>query len=275
MHGDGPAQEMEAQRGIMANMLPFIELGPIKLPTYGFLLCVSLLAGIQWAVARAPRFGLPADFIYTLSCVSALVAVVGAKLTTWAIAGVPGTLEVMFTTAGTFLGGFLLAILTAGVTSYRAGYSIWSVGDCAAPAFALGVVLVRIGCFGASCDYGLPTDVPWGVVFTNPVAAQFTGIPLGLKLHPSQLYESALGLSILITLLWMERKPRKSGALVLTFATMYSIGRFVLEYWRGDVERGIYGPLSTSQWLSLGTVALFWAFFYWTAKARAASLQER
>ncbi len=256
-------------------MLPFIPLGPISLPTYGFLLCVSLLAGIHWAVKRAPRFELPPDFVYTQSCVAALVAVVGAKLTTWAIAGVPATLEAMFTTAGTFLGGFLLAVVTAGVASYRAGHSMWAVGDCAAPAFALGVVLVRIGCFGASCDYGVPTEMPWGVVFTNPLAAQYTGIPLGVKLHPSQLYESALGFIILVTLLWMERRRRKSGALVLTFATMYSIGRFVLEYWRGDVERGGYGPFSTSQWLSLGTVALFWGVFYWTAKARAAVPQQR
>ena len=251
-------------------MFPFIELGPLKLPTYGFLLCVTLLVGIQWAVARAPRFGLPQEFVYRTSALAALVAVLGSKVTDWIIRGGRVSFEAVFTAAGTFLGGFLMAIVVAAVAARRAGLSMWRVGDCAAPAFALGVILVRIGCFGASCDYGKPTGVPWGVVFTNPLAAQFTGIPLGVRLHPSQLYESALGLIILVVLLLLDRKPRRPGLQVMTFTVIYSVGRFVLEFWRGDVDRGMWGPLSTSQWLSMVTIALFAYFFVRTAEKQLA-----
>lgn len=243
-------------------MLPFVELGPLKLPTYGLMLCISLLAGIQMAVARAERHGLERSFVYTTASVAALVAILGSKLSDWLIRGSGAlSLGTALTGAGTFLGGFLLAWVAIVIAAQRARVSVWRLADSFAPSVALGVVLVRVGCFGASCDYGKPTELPWGVVFTNPVAAQFTGVPLGVRLHPSQLYESALGLVILVVLLVAERKPRPAGLLALTFATLYSAGRFVLEFWRGDVDRGLWGPLSTSQWLSVVTLVAFWGLY--------------
>ncbi len=264
-------------------MFPFIHIGPLTLPTYGILLATSLLVGIQWGVARAPKLGLPAPFIYSTGALCSLVAVLGTKVTDWIIRGGNVSFEAMITAGGTFLGGFLLAIITAAVASHRAGLSMWRVGDCAAPSFSLGVILVRIGCFGASCDYGKPTDLPWGVVFTNAQASLYSGIPLGVRLHPSQLYESALGVLILITVLTMESRwftdrfawARRSGVLILTFGTMYSTGRFILEYWRGDLDRGFYGPFSTSQWLSIITVALFWIAFRLTARGEILEVQPK
>lgn len=260
-------EHRRARLSAARNLLPFIELGPLKLPTYGLMLCISILAGVQMAVSRAERHGLAPNFVYGAASVAALVAILGAKLTDWAVrGGGPIQLSTLLTGAGTFLGGFLLAWLAVVVMAYRARVSLWRLADSFAAPVALGVILVRLGCFGASCDYGKPTDAPWGVVFTNPVAAQFTGVPLGVRLHPSQLYESALGLLILIVLLTLERKPRPAGRLVMIFATMYAGGRFVLEFWRGDVDRGLWGAFSTSQWLSLVTLAVFWGLYVFTRK---------
>ena len=87
-------------------------------------------------------------------------------------------------------------------------------------------------------------------LLTNPVAAQIGGVPLGIPLHPSQLYESLYELGVFLLLMYLSRKPRRPGFLIWTFALCYSAGRFFLEFLRGDLDRGFWGPLSTSQWLS-------------------------
>jgi phosphatidylglycerol:prolipoprotein diacylglycerol transferase len=238
-------------------MFPFIELGRLRLPTYGLLLGVAILLGVWMAVARAERYKLAANATYTTASLAVLVALLGAKLTHWLIHRSTLLPSAMISSAGTFLGGFLLACLATAICARRAKISLWRLADSFAPSLALGVAIVRVGCLAASCDYGKPTDLPWGVVFTNPVAAQLSGVPLGARLHPSQLYESVLGLLILGVLLILQRKRRPPGFLILAFATIYSVGRFLLEFLRGDVDRGFWGLLSSSQWLSLATLLVF------------------
>lgn len=238
-------------------MLPFLDFGLFRLPVYGLLLAAALLAGIWLAVKRAPRHGLDPDFVYSTAALAGLAGIIGSKLLDFALHREFYTLKTLITGAGTFLGGFLLAALATYLAARRARVSFWRVGDSFAPSLALGVMVVRVGCFAASCDYGKPAELPWAVTFTNPEASSFTGVPLGVPLHPSQLYESALGLLILLTLLVVGRQPRPTGFLLLVFGVMYSVGRFLLEFLRGDVDRGFFGPLSTSQWLSLVVLALF------------------
>ncbi len=250
-------------------MKPFLlEIGGFRLPTYGVLLCVAILAGIWMAVRRAERHGLSRDFVYSTATLAVLAALIGARLTDWLRFGELYTWRALLTSAGTFLGGFLLAFAVTAVVAWRSGNSLWRIGDAFAASLALGVAVVRVGCFAASCDYGKPTTLPWGVTFTDLTAASFTGVPLGVRLHPSQLYESLLGLVILGTLLLAERKPHRPGFLFLIFATMYGIGRFLLEFLRGDVDRGFWGPLSTSQWLSLVLLGLSCGG-YWLTQRRA------
>ena len=155
----------------------------------------------------------------------------------------------------------MLAVVACYFAAYRVKIPLLRLGDACAPSLALGVAIVRIGCFGASCDYGKATDLPWAVVFTRPDSARLTGVPLGIPLHPSQLYESALGVVLFGSLWMLERKPRQPGRLIYAFAALYSAGRFLLEFLRGDINRGFWGPFSTSQWLSL-LVLLVFAVFY-------------
>lgn len=256
-------------------MLPFIHLGPIKLPVYGLLLATAILLGVHLAARRAARHGLARDFVFSTAALAVLAGLVGAKLLDWMLHYETYSLETLISGAGTFLGGFLLGFAATAIAAWRARASLWKVGDTFAVSLALGVMLVRVGCFAASCDYGKPTDLPWGVVFSSQVAADFTGVPLGVRLHPSQLYESALGMLILITLLILERKPRPAGFLILSFVTLYAAGRFLLEFLRGDVDRGFFGPLSTSQWLSLVMVALFYGFYLRRTREPSEQRQRR
>lgn len=242
-------------------MHPFINLGPFRLPTYGLLLCLAILVGVPMAVKRAQKQKIDGELVYAHLSGTVLIALLGAKLTDWMIARGSLSLTTLVSGAGTFLGGFLFAVLACSCAAYRAKIPLLLLGDACAPSLALGVAIVRIGCLGASCDYGKPTDLPWAVVFTRPEAARLTGVPLGVPLHPSQLYESALGVVLFATLRMLERKARRQGCLIFVFAGLYSVGRFFLEFLRGDINRGFWGPFSTSQWLSLLVLLVFSAFY--------------
>jgi phosphatidylglycerol:prolipoprotein diacylglycerol transferase len=120
-----------------------------------------------------------------------------------------------------------------------------------APGIALGHVIGRLGCLMAGCCYGLPTNVPWAVTFTDPFAAANVGTPLNQPLHPTQLYEAGAELLILVFLLATERKGRTfPGRTFWSYMFLYAVSRFIIEFYRGD-ERGLVMGLSTSQFISL------------------------
>ena len=104
----------------------------------------------------------------------------------------------------------------------------------------------------AGCCYGRPTHVPWAITFTNPAAAANVGTPLGVPLHPTQLYESAAEALILVLLLWTEKKGRPfEGRTFWSYLVLYGISRFVIEFFRGDERGVVFGTISTSQFISL------------------------
>jgi hypothetical protein len=130
-------------------------------------------------------------------------------------------------------------------------------------AIALGpmVAVARLGCFVAGCDYGKLASLPWAV---RPSAGQpgfFAQVEQGLlpfdalhamPVHPTQLYEAALGVGMLL-LAWGARRRRPGDAVAITLAA-YAAGRFVIEFWRGD-PRAMLGPLSLAQLLSVAVLA--------------------
>jgi len=96
------------------------------------------------------------------------------------------------------------------------------------------------------------------VIFHSEDAHALVGVPLGVPLHPSQLYES-LGTAILLVILLAVLKKRKfPGQVAALYLIFYAILRFALEFFRGDVARGTVfgGVLSTSQFIALLVVFL-------------------
>jgi phosphatidylglycerol:prolipoprotein diacylglycerol transferase len=133
---------------------------------------------------------------------------------------------------------------------------MWTTADLFAPGIALGHVIGRLGCLLAGCCYGIPTNVPWAVTFTDPAAATNVGTPLGVPLHPTQLYDAGAELVILAYLLRTERRGTPyPGRTFWQYMCLYAISRFVIEFFRGD-ERGMAWGLSTSQIVSLAIVPL-------------------
>src|SRR5208337_786370 len=220
-----------------------------------------------------------------------LVALVGAKvlliLADWSYYRAnPGEIFSLSTlmAGGVFYGGFL-ATLFFTIWYVRVNkISFGKLTDVIAPALALGHSVGRLGCFSAGCDHGKPTTAPWGVVFTSTFAHEVAGVPLGVRMHPTQLYESITTFVIFGLLLWWFPRKKRDGDVFLGYVGLYAVGRFFLEFLRGDEDRGFVFNhlLSTSQFIALLALAgiatvLIWRRGHRTEELSAgpASMNER
>ena len=234
--------------------------GSFRLPTYGVLLAVGLVAAIWTATRLGRREGLEAGRILDFSTWLIVVGLVGAKvlmiLTDWRFYWAnPGELFSWATleAGGVFYGGFLSAVFFALWYTRLHRLPMLKVFDAYAPPIALGQSVGRLGCFAAGCDYGKPSTSSLGVTFTNPISHNLTGVPLGIRLHPTQMYESLATLAIFGILLWQYRRKTRDGQIFLLYLALYAVARFFIEFLRGDEDRGFVFNhlLSTSQFIAL------------------------
>ena len=121
--------------------------------------------------------------------------------------------------------------------------------DMLIPSVALAQGFGRIGCFLAGCCFGRETDSPLGIVFHESRYA-----PNGVSLVPTQLISSGLDFLHFFILIWYAGRKKADGQIGGLYLILYSIGRFILEFYRGDLIRGNIGSLSTSQFISIFTV---------------------
>ncbi len=232
------------------------EVGAFPVYTYGVLLAAAYLGGLWFAVRRARARGLNPDRVMDLGIWIIASALVGAKLLLLVVdfdyyRHHPADLLNVVRSAGVFYGGLIVAVLVAIWYMRRVKLPLWPTADAFAPGIAFGHVVGRMGCLMAGCCWGKPTDVPWAITFTNPLAEANVGTPLGVPLHPTQIYEAAAELLILIALLATERRGRNfAGRTFWFYMLAYAISRFIIEIFRGD-PRGSIGVLSTSQLISV------------------------
>ncbi len=237
------------------------ELGPVTVYTYGVLLAAAYLVGLQLATTRARARGLDPARVMDLGIIIIVAAIIGAKLLLFAVDfnfywSHPGEVFSLARSGGVFYGGLALAVLASFWYMARHKMPLWATCDVFAPGIALGHAVGRVGCLFAGCCYGRPTTMPWGVVFSDPFAASYVGTPLGVHLHPTQLYEAGAELLILAALLISERRGRPfAGRTFWIYTLLYGVARFIIEFYRGD-ERGSLAGLSTSQFISVVLVPL-------------------
>jgi len=237
------------------------ELGPITVYTYGVLLAAAYLLGLQLARVRAKKRGLDPNRVLDLGIYIIISALIGAKLLLLVtdfktFTSDPRELLTLARSGGVFYGGLILAVTVALWYIRKIGLPLWTTCDVFAPGIALGHVIGRFGCLFAGCCFGKPTTKPWGITFTDPFAAANVGTPLGVPLHPTQLYEAGAEFLILLLLLGTEKKGRAySGRTFWLYMLLYGISRFIIEFYRGD-ERGTVGMFSTSQFISILLVPL-------------------
>lgn len=251
--------------------------GDFFLPAYGALVALGVLAGMKISTTLGVRRGMDAEKISNLVVVCALSGLAGAKLAMiwfdWEshYSRNIGDIFSLSTlqAAGVFQGGLVLAIGVAWWYMKKHGLPFLETADVLAPGIALAHGIGRIGCFAAGCCWGAVCDRPWAVTFRNPDAAALTGVPLGIPLHPTQIYEAAAEF-LIFGMLWQRANWKQGpGAQIGFYLVTYSVVRFGVEFVRSHAQGLVLG-LSLTQWMSaafVGLGLLFWRRSHTTAAA--------
>ncbi len=250
------------------------DLGPITVYTYGVLLAAAYLLGLKFAMVRAQARGLDSVRVLDLGIYIIISALVGAKLLLLitdfrTFRADPAELLTLARSGGVFYGGLhprgrAWRSGTSGVRGCRCGRP----ATCSHPGS-------RSATSSAGSDVSSPVAATAGrrrnrgaLSSRDPFAAANVGTPLGVHLHPTQLYEAGAELLILGILLFAERKSQRfAGFTFWLYILLYAISRYIIEIFRGD-ERGTIGMFSTSQFISLVLAPLAIAMLLYLARRK-------
>jgi len=237
------------------------RIGSFPINTYGVFLALAFLCAILITVKLAARDGLAREKVYDLCLWMLLCSLIGSKILMlftepeyrdhpWQLLSLD-----FLRSGGVFYGGLIGAVVSGYLLMKRYKLPWWKTADACAPGIAIGNFFGRQGCFAAGCCWGKPTSLPWGVKFTE-LGHEITGVPAGVPLHPTQLYESFSMLIVFFFLWWLHGRRRFDGQVILTYALLYSAVRFLIEFLRDDPRGDILGlttltGLSTSQLISI------------------------
>ncbi len=256
-------------------VLPILfKIGSVSVHTYGVAIAAAFLASIFLIRSEAKRKGFHPDLAYDIVLFAMVGGIVGARLFYvigyWhEFTGSPMQIFAIWQGGLVFYGGFVggaLAVL--GLIKFRK-LPLGKVADMIAPSLALGSAIGRLGCFANGCCCGKETTLPWGVKFTS---SQSSASPLGVPLHPTQLYEFTYNIIILGLLLWARPRIKSDGLIFWIYISMYGLSRFIVEFFRTNPTFAL--GLGRSQIFSLfllvtGLIVIFGYYF------RANSLEAR
>lgn len=233
------------------------------LPGYFQLTALAAVLGSAIALRMAARErAAPAHMARAIAC-AYLAALVGGYLFEAAralpAALASGAWQPVLHPGRAAYGGLLFGAAAAAVYLRRARQPLAPFFDRVSVGTGISFALVRVGCFIAGCDYGVPTALPWAVRFPPGSLAALEHVRRGfvppgapsLPVHPTQIYEACLGLvGAAGASLWL-RRGRRDGTAFTVFVAVYALGRFAIELVRGDNNRGHVLALSTAQWVSI------------------------
>lgn len=237
------------------------KIGDFTIHTYGFMIMIGASLGFLYmASVSRKELGIAWDKIQNLAILVILSAFVGGKL--FFYLEDPGyyfsSLDNMkrnFRTGFVFYGSLLFAVPLIVWYFKKEKWPLWPLMDRLAITACIIHGMGRLGCFFAGCCHGIPTEMPWGVTFSDPVSQ---AEPLHTALHPTQLYSAFLIFSIMTILLMFKRHKRFEGQLFFIYIILYATGRGIIEVFRGDEARGyiIDGVLSHSQFISIVVIII-------------------
>lgn len=248
-----------------------LNLGGIPIYTYGVLVAAGVLLSLWYGRRQAPRAGVDPDKLWNMGIYFVLVALLVAKI--WLVLSawdyyLANPREIFslatFQSGGTFYGGLVGGVLTILLYTHFQKMPLLPTLDTCAAALPVGHAIGRMGCFFAGCCYGKPTSEPWGVTFTNPTAAQLAGTPLGVHLHPTQLYEASLEFLNFLFLMWLGKRQRFVGQIFGAYLMLYGTERGIIEFFRGDPGRSMmfHDSVSLMQLVSAALI-ITGAFLWW------------
>jgi phosphatidylglycerol---prolipoprotein diacylglyceryl transferase len=280
-------------------------LAPLPIYSYGAMLCLSIIIGWFLTLGLAEKDGLPRETMANCYFVTALSALVGARLLYvltnlhefQAFTDLFALRRGGLVAYGGFLGGFVGALVYLRRNKLR----LMPWADVAVPSLALGLVVTRLGCYLFGCDFGKPLAAgapswlaklgtfprwPEGTVSDGAGSPAFIqhvnerglspDATASLPVHPTQIYESVAGLLLFALVFLVRKKQRFRGEVFLAFTFGYGLFRFLIETVRDDLERRMWGPHVAEHLLvPLALIAFGAAFAYGPARAIALAGRRR
>lgn len=231
---------------------------------YGVLIATGMLIGIALAIREAKRVGISEDDVLNIAIIAIPVAIICARLYyvifSWDYYSQnPGEI---FNIRGGGLaihGGLIGGILTGFIYAKVKKLDFFKTADAVMVGMPLAQAIGRWGNFINGEAHGGPTSLPWGIMVD------------GVKVHPTFLYESIWDFGIfLFIMFYMRKKKTYEGEVIVSYITLYSIGRFFIEGLRTDSL--MFGPIRMAQFVSLvGVVGGLVLHFYLKNRAKKKS----
>ena len=237
-------------------MIPYLHLGPLSIPTFGLMVATGLLVASYILQADFHRRGLRAD-AFLIIAIAGLAGIVGARL--YHVLESPSEFfadpwpqiisRFGFAWFGGLLGGFAALLILA----RREKIPTLMFLDACSPAAAAGYAIGRIGCLlSGDGDYGIPTNLPWGMSFPNGV------VPTSERVHPTPLYEFFIWM-LIAWVLWrigarVLRQKESAGLIFCAYLVLTGVARFLIEIIRLN-PRSFFG-MSNAQAASVASVLL-------------------
>jgi prolipoprotein diacylglyceryl transferase len=248
---------------------------PVPIYAYGVMLGTSLVVGWFIAMSLAKQDGIDQQEAGTIYMWTAVWSIIGSRLlyVFTNLSEFNSLTEVVMVNRGGLVayGGMIGGFLASVYCCRKRKIPLLQWADVAAPSVVLGTAITRVGCLMFGCDFGARSTLPWAIRFPahSPAWNRHTELYglsrdalQSLPVHPTQIYESLVGLS-LFALLMLIRKYRKfSGQVFLGWVLGYGVLRPLIEIVRDDDQRGNVGPLSTSQFIGIVSVALGLALMF-------------
>ena len=232
-----------------------LTIGSFTVHGYGLMIAIGVIAAYMMAEYRAKKKNMDPDNVFLLVIWALVSGYIGSKLL-FIITILPDVFKDPSILKNVWEGWVVYGGIIGGVIGIMIMCRVkkldfWQYIDLTAPSMALAQGFGRIGCLLAGCCYGRPATSAFAITCHNSAFA-----PNNIALVPTQIISSGLDFANAFVLLWLDRKKKCDGQIMALYLMFYSAGRFVLEYFRGDLERGSVGVLSTSQFISVFTFIL-------------------
>lgn len=233
-------------------MFDEFSIGPITIHMYGVMFALGFISALKICEVRAKKKNLSDDIVWGLFIGAIVGGLLGARLLYYIVEfkAIMKDISILwnFTNGYVVYGGIIGGVLVDYLYCRYKKVNFMKYFDLVMPSVAFAQGLGRIGCFLAGCCYGRETTSFIGITYTTSKIA-----PNGVKLIPTQLISSAgdFLFAFLLILYDNKCKEKKDGSVAYAYFALYSIGRFVIEFFRNDY-RGSIGFLSTSQIISMG-----------------------
>jgi len=235
------------------------SIGPLTIRGYGLMIGIGVLAALAVALFRAKRKHINTDHIYNLTFLCLVFGFLGAKLlygiVDWKTV-IQNPLTLITGNGFVVFGGIIGGVITSMVYCSVKKISFPQIFDLLIPEIAIAQGFGRIGCLLAGCCYGRHTDSSIGIIFRHSDYA-----PNNVKLVPTQIIFSICAFALAILLIIYSRYNKRDGEVGALYIVLYSIGRFFLEFLRGDYRGTVFGFLSTSQFIAIITLLMGICYF--------------